>query len=145
VLAGIISRRTTTPLKFRTRSFRKLMKKIITLSLIALALAGFIAANGPNLESYQVVAAADAAATYKAKCAGCHGAEGKGTEGFTPNMTDAKWQAGHSTAVITKAINEGKGQMPGFKSSMNAADVKGMVAFIRGLAPKKAAPAAKKK
>jgi cytochrome c oxidase cbb3-type subunit III len=119
------------------------MKKIFTLSLTSLALTGFIAASGPNLEGYQAVAAADAAATYKAKCAGCHGQDAKGVESMgTPNFTDAKWQAGHSNAVITKAINEGKGQMPGFKSSINAADMKGMVAFIRGLAPK--APAKKK-
>ncbi len=126
------------------------MKKIFTLSLTSLALAGFIATSGPNLEGYQLmpmaVAAADAAATYKAKCSGCHGADGKGVESMgTPNMTDAKWQAGRSNALITKVINEGKGQMPGFKSSINAADMKGMIAFVRGLAPKKAAPAAKKK
>lgn len=119
------------------------MKKIFTLSFTSLALAGFIAASGPDMESYRVVAAADAAATFKAKCAGCHGQDGKGVESMgTPNMADAKWQASRSNAVITKAINEGKGQMPGFKSSINAADMKGMVAFIRGLAPK--APAKKK-
>ncbi len=126
------------------------MKKIFTLSLTSLAifgaLAGFIATSGPNMERYQVLAAADAAATYKAKCAGCHGAEGKGVESMgTPNFTDAKWQAGKNNAVLTKVINDGKGQMPGFKSSINAADMKGMIAFIRSLAPKKAAPAAKKK
>lgn len=119
------------------------MKKIITLSLTSLALAGFVAIGGSNLEGSHVIAAADAAATYKAKCSGCHGADGKGVESLgTPNMTDAKWQAGHSTAVITKAINDGKGQMPGFKSSMSAADVKAMVAYLRSLAPK--APAKKK-
>ncbi len=122
------------------------MKKIFTLSLTSLALAGFIVTSSPNLEGYQVVAAADSAATYKAKCSGCHGQDGKGVESMgTPNMTDAKWQAGRSTVVITKVINEGKGQMPGFKSSINAADMKGMISFIRSLAPKKAAPTAKKK
>ncbi|NOT60136.1 MAG: c-type cytochrome [Acidobacteria bacterium] len=122
------------------------MKKIFTLSLTSLALAGFIAASGPNLEPYQVVAAADAAATYKGKCAGCHGQDGKGVESMgTPNLTDAKWQAGRKDAALIAIINNGKGQMPGFKSSMNAADVKAMVAFIRGLSPKKAAAAPKKK
>ena len=120
------------------------MKKIFTLSLTALALAGFIAAAGPTVEPYQVIAA-DAAATYKAKCAGCHGAEGKGVESLgTPNLTDAKWQAGHKDALLINVINNGKEQMPGFKSSMNAAAVKAMVAYIRSLGPKKT-PAAKKK
>lgn len=119
------------------------MKKIITFSLSSLALAGFIAAGMTTTEMNGVMAAADAAATYKAKCSGCHGPDGKGVESMgTPNMTDAKWQAGHSNAVLTKAINEGKGQMPGFKSSMSAADVKGMIAYLRSLAPK--APAKKK-
>ena len=126
------------------------MKKIFTLSLTSLALvgalAGFIATSGPNLESYHVVAAADAAATFKTKCAGCHGQDAKGVESMgTPNMTDAKWQTARKDAALMAMINNGKGQMPGFKSSMNVADVKGMIAFIRSLAPKKAAPAAKKK
>jgi cbb3-type cytochrome c oxidase subunit III len=125
------------------RSFEQAMKKIITLSFSSIALAGFLAAAWPGTETNMVMAAADAAATYKTKCSGCHGADGKGVESMgTPNMTDPKWQAGHSTAVITNVINHGKGQMPGFKSSMNAAEVKAMVAYIRGLAPK--APAKKK-
>ena len=126
------------------------MKKIFTLSLTSLALAGFVAVSGPNLKGYQMmpvaVAAADAAATYKAKCSGCHGQDGKGVESMgTPNLTDAKWQAGRKDAALIAIINNGKGQMPGFKSSMDAADVKAMVAFIRGLGPKKAAAAPKKK
>ena len=121
------------------------MKKIFTLSLISLALAGFIAAAGPSVEPYQAIAAADAAATYKAKCAGCHGADGKGVESMgTPNLTDAKWQAARKDAALISVINNGKEQMPGFKSSLNAADVKAMVAFIRGLGPKKALAAKKK-
>ena len=121
------------------------MKKIFTLSLTSLMLAGFIAAAGPNIEPYQVVAAGDAAATFKAKCSGCHGAEGKGVESMgTPNFTDAKWQAGRKDALLIATINNGKGQMPGYKSSLNAADVKGMVAYVRSFAPKKAAATKKK-
>jgi cbb3-type cytochrome c oxidase subunit III len=119
------------------------MKKIVTRSLSSLALAGFIAAAMPNTETNVVIAAADAAATYKAKCAGCHGPDGKGVESLgTPNMTDAAWQKKHTSAAMTAVINNGKGQMPGFKSSMNAADVKAMIAYIRSLAPK--APAKKR-
>ena len=118
----------------------------MTLTLSSLVLAAFIAAAWPSAEAYTVVAAVDAAATYKAKCAGCHGADGKGLESMgTPNFTDAKWQAGRKDLALIKIINEGKGQMPGFKSSLNAADVKAMIAFIRGLAPKAAKAPAKKK
>lgn len=118
------------------------MKKIFTLSLSTLALAGFIAAASTNTEIGTVSAAADAAATFKAKCAGCHGADGKGVAALgTPDYTDAKWQKSKTNAALTAMINNGKGQMPAYKSSMTPADIKGLVAYIRTFAPK--APAKK--
>lgn len=80
----------------------------------------------------------NSAATYKAKCVACHGADGKGD---TP--------AGKSTKVrsfadpeVAKAsdddlagiIEKGKAKMPGYGKSMKPDEIKNMVAYIRSLA-----------
>lgn len=81
-------------------------------------------------------AAKDAAATYyKAKCAMCHGADGKGgkrgTKDFTPDiqgMTDAKL-----TEVLTKCTAP---KMPAHEEKLKESDIKGLVAYIRTLGKK---------
>ena len=84
-------------------------------------------------------ALADAAATYKAKCAACHGLDGSGNTVMGKQMklrdlrsaevqklTDAKLQA---------VIGKGKDKMPAF-DSLGADQVKQLVAHVRGLAKK---------
>jgi len=83
------------------------------------------------------VHAQNAAATYKAKCAGCHGADGKGSTGpgkalgvhdFTsPEVTKM------SDADLIGIVTAGKNKMPAYGKSLKAEDIAGLVAFIRGL------------
>lgn len=80
----------------------------------------------------------DGAAIYAAKCAKCHGADGKGVDKFkkqgAEDMSDAKWQKAHTDAKITAAINNGKGDfMPAWKGKLKPAEVKALVAHIRSL------------
>lgn len=76
------------------------------------------------------VAAAEA--TFKAKCAGCHGADGKGKEAMkTKDMASEEVQK-MSDADLSGIITNGKGKMPPYKS-MSADQVKDMVAFVRSL------------
>jgi len=76
------------------------------------------------------VAAAEA--TFKAKCAGCHGADGKGKEAMkTQDLASADVQK-MSDADLSGIITNGKGKMPPYKT-MSADQVKDMVAFIRSL------------
>jgi cytochrome c6 len=71
-------------------------------------------------------------ATYKAKCAMCHGADGKGKESMkTPDFTSADVQK-KSDADPSGIITSGKGKMPAYKT-MTPDQVKDMVAFIRSL------------
>lgn len=71
-------------------------------------------------------------ATYKAKCAMCHGADGKGKESMkTPDFTSADVQK-KSDADLSGIITNGKGKMPAYKT-MTPDQVKDMVAFIRSL------------
>jgi mono/diheme cytochrome c family protein len=77
------------------------------------------------------VAAAEA--TYKAKCAACHGPDGKGKEAMkTRDLSSADVQK-QSDADLSAIITNGKPpKMPPYKT-MTPEQVKDMVAFIRSL------------
>ena len=75
---------------------------------------------------------AEAATTYKAKCAMCHGADGKGKESMkTPDFTSTDVQK-KSDADLSGIITNGKGKMPAYKT-LTPDQIKDMVAFIRSL------------
>jgi len=79
-----------------------------------------------------MAAAQSAADTYKAKCAGCHGADGsKSMMGAKP-LSGADVQ-GMSDADLTAAITKGKGKMPAYGDKLSAAQIKDLVAYIRTL------------
>ena|SRR6476620_2203330 len=78
------------------------------------------------------------AATYKAKCATCHGADGKGD---TPAGKSTKVRSFADSEVVKASdddlagiIEKGKGKMPGYGKSMKPDEIKDMVAYIRSLA-----------
>jgi mono/diheme cytochrome c family protein len=66
---------------------------------------------------------ADAAATYKAKCAACHGKAGEGAKP-APNAI-----AGMPAADVKKSITEGKGKMKPVKIE----DADDVAAYVAGL------------
>jgi cytochrome c6 len=73
-----------------------------------------------------------AEATFKTKCAMCHGADGKGKpEMQTPDLTSDSVQK-KSDAELGSIISSGKGKMPAYKN-MTPDQIKDMVAFIRSL------------
>jgi cytochrome c6 len=87
------------------------------------------------------MAQADSAdATFKAKCAACHGADGKGNTAVgksigvhdfsSPDVQKA------SDADLAQIIAQGKNKMPAYASSLKEPDIKDLVAYIRGLGKK---------
>ena len=67
--------------------------------------------------------AADAAATYKAKCVACHGA--KAEKAFNPAKSDA---------YLLNAMLKGvKPKMPAYEKSLGAEDCKALVAYMKQL------------
>ena len=78
-------------------------------------------------------AAQDAAATYKAKCAMCHGADGKGGKMGTRDFASAEVKA-ETDAQLTDIITKGKGKMPSYDGKLKADEIKALVAYIRTLA-----------
>jgi mono/diheme cytochrome c family protein len=78
--------------------------------------------------------------TWKAKCASCHGAEGKadtetGKKGKIADFTTAQWQKSKTDAQIKAAIENGAkkegAEMDPFKDKLDAATVDGLVQYIR--------------
>ncbi len=77
----------------------------------------------------------DGAAIYKAKCAICHGADGKGQTppGKALKVRDLGSSEVQklSNAEMQKIIVDGKGKMPGFKSSLDQAALDAVIGFVR--------------
>jgi len=78
---------------------------------------------------------ADGAATFKAKCAMCHGPDGKGQTpvGKTMKARDLGLPEvqKQSDEALSKVVADGKGKMPGYKSSLGPDEIKQVVAFVR--------------
>ena len=76
-------------------------------------------------------------ATYRQKCAACHGPDGKAHTAAGKNMGVKSFGdsavAKMTDAELSAAIDKGKGKMPPYGKSMSADDIKSMVAYIRTL------------
>lgn len=77
--------------------------------------------------------AQDAAATYKAKCAMCHGADGKGGKMGTKDFASAEVK-GQTDAQLAETITKGKGKMPAYDGKLKETEIKDLVSYIRSLA-----------
>lgn len=103
------------------------MKNLGAMTLAGALLAGICLFSSPAKAD---VAAAEA--TFKAKCAMCHGTEGKGKDAMkTRDLSSADVQK-QSDAELSAIITNGKGKMPPYKS-MTPDQVKDMVSYIRSL------------
>jgi cytochrome c oxidase cbb3-type subunit 3 len=71
---------------------------------------------------------------YASKCAGCHGADGKGLIAGTPDMSSAEWQGSRSDAQLFGSIKNGRGKlMPAWGKQLSDAQINALVGHIRGL------------
>jgi mono/diheme cytochrome c family protein len=83
--------------------------------------------------------AADSA-TYRTKCATCHGPDGSGSAvGKTMNVPDLRSPEVQKVpnAQLAQIISDGKGGMPPFKSSLSEDQIHSLVSYIRSLRQKK--------
>jgi len=83
---------------------------------------------------------AASSATFRTKCAMCHGQNGTGSEvGKSMNVPDLRSQAVQklSDVELAQIVSNGKGGMPSFKSSLSEDQIHSLVAYIRSLHPKK--------
>ena len=79
-------------------------------------------------------------ATFRTKCAMCHGQDGGGSEvGKSMNVPDLRSQAVQKLpdGELAQIISNGKGGMPSFKNSLKEDQIRSQVAHIRSLHQKK--------
>jgi cytochrome c6 len=82
-----------------------------------------------------------AAATYKAKCAGCHGADGKGATAAGKAMGAHDFASDEVTktndADLIAIVTAGKNKMPAYGKSLKDTEIKDLVAYVRELGKQK--------
>jgi mono/diheme cytochrome c family protein len=80
------------------------------------------------------------AGTFRTKCAMCHGPDGAGSAvGKSMNVPDLRSSVVQNTAdgELAQIISNGKGGMPGFKSSLSDDQIHVLVTYVRSLHQKK--------
>lgn len=79
-------------------------------------------------------------ATFRTKCATCHGQDGGGsTVGKSMNVPDLRSPAVQKLpdAQLAQIISDGKGGMPSFKGSLSEGQIHSLVSYVRSLHQKK--------
>jgi cytochrome c6 len=90
--------------------------------------------------AFSTRAAAAGEETFKAKCAGCHGADGSGNTAMGKkfklrDLRSAEVQK-QSDEDLQSVIMKGKPPMPAFGKTLDTAQVQELVAYIRSVATK---------
>lgn len=105
------------------------MRTIFRASLVVLAIAFAM-----SVSAFAADATAD---VYKAKCASCHGADGKGDTPAGKGMKVKDLASDDvqkmSDADLTSAIEKGKKPMPGYEGKLTKDQIDGLVKWIRSL------------
>jgi cytochrome c6 len=83
----------------------------------------------------------DAASVYKAKCAACHGEDGKGTTAAGVKLGAHDFASPdvqkETDAQLADIVTNGKNKMPAYKGKLTDDQIKGLVGYLRELAKKK--------
>lgn len=117
-------------------SLRRWMRAAVAVAAVALVSAAALGQADKKTERL-----------WKAKCASCHGADGKaqtdlGKQMGVADYTTREWQKGRSDAQLKQAILDGvkwerggkKQEMGGYKDTLTPAQVDALVAHIRAFA-----------
>ena len=83
------------------------------------------------------VFAEDAAATYKSKCAVCHGADGKGDTAMGKKLGVRDFHSPEvskqSDTELFKITKEGKNKMPSYNGKLTDDQIKSLIKYVRSL------------
>lgn len=78
--------------------------------------------------------AADGAATFKAKCAGCHGADGlKAMPAMGVKPLNSPDIQAKSADQLDASITNGVGKMPAFKGKLSAEEITAVTSYVKSL------------
>lgn len=82
--------------------------------------------------------ALDARTIYLAKCAGCHGKDGRaksmrGKFTHARDLTDGSWQNDVTDERLFNSISNGRNKMPKFKKKLSEEQINALVSYVRQL------------
>lgn len=85
---------------------------------------------------------ANGAELFAAKCAGCHGKDGRGLPNWKakgqPSFADVNFQKSRTDAQLTESVTNGKGKfMPVWKDKLSAEQINALVGQVRAFGKKK--------
>ena len=103
------------------------MKHCLQMSLVILLALGAIALSSAP------ASAQDAAATYKSKCAMCHGANGEGKAAMKTKDFSSPDVQKMSDADLADVIAKGKAPMKGYEGTLSKDQINDLVKWIRTL------------
>ncbi len=110
-------------------------------SLVRIGQGALLLVAGLFLLAAPARAQGDAASVYKAKCAMCHGPDGKGDTVMGKKLAARDFGSPEvqkeTDDEMAGIIAKGKNKMPGYEKSLKPEQIKELVAYIRGLAKKK--------
>jgi len=111
------------------------------MSKTGMVVVGIVAAGLWFVAASPAQAQSNGEKVYKAKCAGCHAADGSGNSPAGKAMKardycseDVKKE---TDAEMTDIVLKGKNKMPAFQGKISDADVKDVVEFVQSLCKKK--------
>ena len=119
----------------------QLASTILKLSLVLLCAAAFVAVvfgRSSVVNAIEPESAGDMqASVYRANCARCHGNDGHsntpaGRETDADDLTTGKVK-GMSAGRMSSIIRNGKGDMPAFRKKLSAAQISGLVRYVKSL------------
>jgi mono/diheme cytochrome c family protein len=114
------------------RSMTNNVVRVLLVSLVAVGLNTFSAASSRAQNAGETL--------YKAKCAMCHGPDGKGEVPMgkklnARNLGSTEVQS-QSDAQLVEVVTKGKNKMPAYDGKLKPDEIKALVAYIRELAKK---------
>lgn len=106
--------------------------RVLLVSLVAVGLIGFSASSSRAQSAGETL--------YKAKCAMCHGPDGKGEVPMgkklnARNLGSTEVQS-QSDAQLTDVLTKGKNKMPAYESKLSKEQITQLVAYIREIGKK---------
>ena len=113
---------------------------VCTSAILSVLLAEIVLFSVSGVQAHAGQDRAAAKTTFATKCAMCHGPDGAGSEvGKSMNIPDLRSEAVQKRpdAELVQIISDGKGGMPGFKSSLSEEQIHALVGYIRSLRQRK--------
>jgi cytochrome c6 len=113
---------------------------VFACSMLLVLLTGLTLFVAPIASTNSAINSAATTATFRTKCAGCHGQDGGGSAaGKSMNVPDLRSPAVQNLtdAELAHIISDGKDAMPAFKDSLSEDQIHSLVTHIRSLRQQK--------